>query len=171
MVGKHPHDGQIQHIRHVRPLRMPAEGAESSDDPPVLFGPAGRHGRRPRAPQLGASSRSAPRRFTSWGEHRTAQLDQRLPEGPEWEANDLVFSTDGGRPLGQRRVHGHFKAVLACADLPTIRPHGLRHTYATLHLEQGENPPVVQERLGHSSARSAPTLTSRRRCTGRQPSG
>ena len=29
--------------------------------------------------------------------------------------------------------------------------HGLRHTHATLLLQQGVNPKVVQERLGHSS--------------------
>jgi integrase len=31
------------------------------------------------------------------------------------------------------------------------RPYDLRHTMATLMLADGENPKVVQERLGHSS--------------------
>jgi integrase len=35
--------------------------------------------------------------------------------------------------------------------LPHIRIHDLRHTVAKLHLERGESPKIVQERLGHSN--------------------
>ena len=35
--------------------------------------------------------------------------------------------------------------------LPRLTLHGLRHTWATLALEQGIHPRVVQERLGHST--------------------
>ena len=41
-----------------------------------------------------------------------------------------------------------FKKVVASAGLPN---HGLRHTHATILLEQGVNPKVVSERLGHAS--------------------
>ena len=36
------------------------------------------------------------------------------------------------------------------AGLPDIRFHDLRHTAATLMLQEGTNPKVVQERLGHA---------------------
>jgi integrase len=36
------------------------------------------------------------------------------------------------------------------AGLPTIRIHDLRHTAATLMLENGIHPKIVSERLGHS---------------------
>jgi integrase len=36
-------------------------------------------------------------------------------------------------------------------DLPRLTLKGLRHTWATLALEQGIHPRVVQERLGHST--------------------
>ena len=36
-------------------------------------------------------------------------------------------------------------------DLPRIRLHDLRHTHATIRLQQGINPKVVSERLGHAS--------------------
>ena len=37
------------------------------------------------------------------------------------------------------------------SGVPVITIHGLRHTHATLLLELGEHPKVVQERLGHST--------------------
>jgi integrase len=42
------------------------------------------------------------------------------------------------------------KAVLRKAELPDIRFYDLRHTAASLMLQQGIHPKVVQERLGHS---------------------
>lgn len=43
-----------------------------------------------------------------------------------------------------------FELILRRAHLPRIRFHDLRHTAATLLLEQGINPKVVQEMLGHA---------------------
>jgi integrase len=40
--------------------------------------------------------------------------------------------------------------MLHGSDLPDIRFHDPRHTAATLMLQQGIHPKVVQERLGHS---------------------
>jgi integrase len=37
------------------------------------------------------------------------------------------------------------------ANLPNIRFHDLRHTFATLMLQNGEHPKVVQEMLGHAT--------------------
>ena len=36
-------------------------------------------------------------------------------------------------------------------NLPNIRFHGLRHTYATLLLGKEIHPKIAQERLGHST--------------------
>ena len=38
---------------------------------------------------------------------------------------------------------------MAEADLPKIRLHDLRHSYATLALKAGVHPKVVSERIGH----------------------
>ena len=43
-----------------------------------------------------------------------------------------------------------FRHLAKRLDLP-ITFHGLRHTHATLLMQQGINPKVVQERLGHTT--------------------
>ncbi len=45
----------------------------------------------------------------------------------------------------------HFKSLLKRAELPAIRLHYLRHTYATILLMAGKHPKYVQELLGHAS--------------------
>ncbi|MEP6814387.1 MAG: tyrosine-type recombinase/integrase [Marmoricola sp.] len=42
-------------------------------------------------------------------------------------------------------------ATAKIEGLPRVTLRGLRHTHATLLLELGEHPKVVQERLGHST--------------------
>ena len=50
------------------------------------------------------------------------------------------------------RIEKAFKRVLAKAELPThFHPHCLRHTFASLLLQQGESPVYVQRQLGHAS--------------------
>ena len=44
-----------------------------------------------------------------------------------------------------------FQRTVAKLDLPRIRLHDLRHTHATILLQQNVHPKVVSERLGHSS--------------------
>jgi integrase len=48
-------------------------------------------------------------------------------------------------------VRKFFKPALKKAGLPIIRFHDLRHTYASLLIEQGENIKYIQSQLGHSS--------------------
>lgn len=43
------------------------------------------------------------------------------------------------------------RETVADFDLPPIRPHDLRHTWATLALMANVHPKVVEERLGHAS--------------------
>ena len=52
-------------------------------------------------------------------------------------------------------VRKYFKPALQSAKLQAIRFHDLRHTYASLMIEQGENIKYIQSQLGHSS----PTVT------------
>jgi integrase len=82
--------------------------------------------------------------------HRVIQAYERLFAGNRWKENDLIFPTTIGTAWEPRNLYRHFKTVLAQAGLPDIRFHDLRHTAATLMLQQGTHPKVVQERLGHA---------------------
>ncbi len=85
-------------------------------------------------------------------QHRRAQLQERLALGPAWEDNGLVFPNAICKPMDRGNlVRRSFHPLLAKAGLPRIRFHDLRHTAATLLFSQGENPKVVQERLGHAT--------------------
>jgi integrase len=64
--------------------------------------------------------------------------------------NDLIFPNTIGKPKEQNRLLRDFKALAAEVGLPIIRFHDLRHTAATLMLQEEVNPKIVQEILGHS---------------------
>ncbi len=82
--------------------------------------------------------------------HRVIQAYEKLFAGEQWQENDLVFPSSIGTPWDPRNLYKHFKILLKQAALPNIRFHDLRHTAATLMLQQGIHPKVVQERLGHA---------------------
>lgn len=48
-------------------------------------------------------------------------------------------------------INRHFRPALTAAGIDIIRFHDLRHTYASLLIEQGENIKYVQTQLGHSN--------------------
>lgn len=84
-------------------------------------------------------------------DHKRAQAEHRLKLGESYENNNLIFASASGTPINPGNLYRHFKATLRKAQLPNIRFHDLRHTHATLMLEQGVHVKVVSERLGHSS--------------------
>lgn len=83
-------------------------------------------------------------------EHRTRQLSERLVAGSRWADLGYVFATRQGRPLMARNVLRDLHRHLEVAGLPRQRFHDLRHAYATLLLEDGEELGVISRTLGHS---------------------
>jgi integrase len=87
----------------------------------------------------------------SW---KARQAEERLAIGSGYVDLDLVFSRPDGRPYHPEAFSKSFDRRLrqsAFAELPIIRLHDLRHTWATLALIAGVDVKVVSERLGHSS--------------------
>jgi integrase len=80
------------------------------------------------------------------------QLEERLAAGDVWSNDgDLVFTDELGGPVHPDRFSKSFDRIVRDAELPRIRLHDLRHSYATLALKAGVHPKVVSERLGHST--------------------
>lgn len=67
----------------------------------------------------------------------------------------LVFTQPDGEPLHRRQDWRDWDRLLRSIGLPHYRVHDLRHGYATELLEQGEDPRVVQDLMGWSSAKMA----------------
>lgn len=68
----------------------------------------------------------------------------------------FIFSTINNELRGPNDVTARWSRLAAKArehfsDFPNITLKGLRHTHATLLLQAGVNPKIVQERLGHSN--------------------
>ena len=64
----------------------------------------------------------------------------------------LVFTNLQGGYLIPKRVYLHFKSAAVAIGAPDARVHDLRHTYAVLSLQNGDDIKTVQENLGHASA-------------------
>ena len=83
--------------------------------------------------------------------HLDLQLAERQAAAKYWKENDMMFPSSRGTPMDPSNLYHNFKSLLKKANLPDIRFHDLRHTAATLMLQQGTHPKIVQERLGHSN--------------------
>jgi hypothetical protein len=67
------------------------------------------------------------------------------------DRSQFVFTSRSGGPMdGSRATIGLAEALLR-AGLPRVRVHDLRHTTASVLLEVGVHPKVVQDLLGHST--------------------
>lgn len=72
--------------------------------------------------------------------------------GTEYNAEDLVFCNQNGGFVSPHIFLKLFRGALHCAGVKRIRFHDIRHTVATLLLEDGVQLNAVQELLGHYDA-------------------
>lgn len=73
--------------------------------------------------------------------------------GELWENKyNLIFTNASGDRLSYRTVYDCFKRIANKMNLPTLRVHDLRHTYATISIANGDDIKTVQENLGHATA-------------------
>ena len=101
-----------------------------------------------------------------WYKPKTKESNRKIDLGPtmmaelkKWNLacppNDLslIFPNSVGKPLCQSRMLSrYFFPAMKNAEIPRIRFHDLRHTFASLLIEQGENIKYIQNQLGHASA-------------------
>jgi integrase len=82
---------------------------------------------------------------------KTHQGLTRPPASPRAQP-DWIFPTRGGNPFDGTNLRRLMREILKNASLPLhFTPHCLRHTYASLMLQQGESIVYVQRQLGHAS--------------------
>jgi integrase len=84
-------------------------------------------------------------------EERHRLMESRALAGAKWEDNGLVFPSETGTPLEERNVLRRFQKICGANDLPKLRIYDLRHTHASLLINEGVHPKKISERLGHSS--------------------
>ncbi len=83
---------------------------------------------------------------------RRQQLEWRMKHGQGWaNPTNLVFTDEIGGHLMPHTVYHRFKDVVTAMGCPTVRFHDLRHTFATLSLQNGDDVKTVQENLGHAT--------------------
>jgi integrase len=81
--------------------------------------------------------------------HQEQQQEQETAGSP-WLHDGHVFTTAQGRPIDPTNLTRTFITLLRKAGLRRIRFHDLRHSTATLLLEQGVELVVIKELLGHA---------------------
>jgi integrase len=84
-------------------------------------------------------------------QHRGAQETEALRAGTRgWTDAGLVFCARDGKPLGDGPLTAAWRRALARAGIERRSFHSARHTAATLLMENGVHPKVVQVTLGHA---------------------
>lgn len=82
--------------------------------------------------------------------HEEALHQERIEIGERWKENDLIFPSNVGTPTRPSKIFVRFKKLIKMAGLPDIRFHDLRHTAASLMLNNGVPLIIVSRRLGHA---------------------
>ena len=119
---------------------------------PLTFGPV--KNKQPRTLRITAETGAQLRR------HKAHQSELKLQSGGRYHDHGLVFAKEWGDvqrkrdtlgdPLGLNNIgQREFARLIKAANVRPIKFHGMRHTNATLALEDGTSPKVVQARLGH----------------------
>ncbi|GAA0905801.1 tyrosine-type recombinase/integrase [Pseudonocardia zijingensis] len=84
-------------------------------------------------------------------EHLRRLREEKEAFGAAYQDNGLVFCWEDGRPIYPDTITERFNRLVEQAQLPRIRLHDVRHSYATIALRSGVHPKIVSTRLGHAT--------------------
>nr|WP_257208577.1 site-specific integrase [Bacillus toyonensis] len=82
--------------------------------------------------------------------HRETIKKERKSYGRDYENNNLLIRARKGNLLITRNCRIEFYNLIVKLGLPKIRFHDLRHTHATMPIQQNVNEELISERLGHT---------------------
>lgn len=83
---------------------------------------------------------------------RKAQKENQLKAGSAWDnALSLVFTNELGGHLSANSTYECFKRLVHKIGIDETRFHDLRHSYATLSIQNGDDIKTVSQNLGHAT--------------------
>ena len=83
---------------------------------------------------------------------RAEQSSWKLRAGEAFNNElNLVFTNELGQHLCSVTVYEHLKKIMESIGLSHVRFHDLRHTFAAISLQNGDDIKTVSENLGHST--------------------
>jgi site-specific recombinase XerD len=85
--------------------------------------------------------------------HREDQELERTAAANLWKDYAVVFAQENGRPIDPRADWQEWSDILAAAGLQHLGVHAMRHSAATIALDECVGLAVVQELLGRSDIR------------------
>lgn len=88
-------------------------------------------------------SKTGPR--TVWLSSAARSVLDRLPRANRW----TFPASKGIGPMRTETLYGCWRIVRTAANLPDVRLHDLRHSYASFALQRGEAVPTIGRLLGH----------------------
>lgn len=83
--------------------------------------------------------------------HKRKQNEQKMLYRDIYQDNGVVFAKADGSFEDPREVLRRFHKILKKAGVRKCRFHDLRHTFASILINEGESMKVIQELLGHST--------------------
>jgi integrase len=78
------------------------------------------------------------------------QRQEKMFFGPRYQDSGLLFTSEVGTPIEPRNLNRKHASIIKKAGLKHVRVHDLRHTVASLLLDDGEAVTNVSELLGHA---------------------
>ena len=82
------------------------------------------------------------------------QYEQKLRLGELWNNPErFVFTLENGCHISHRGIFENFKKIAKQIGIPEMRLHDLRHSYATISIQNGVDPKTVSDMLGHATVK------------------
>lgn len=93
-------------------------------------------------------------------DRKAKQDSERETAGPTWtdfclpsgKSAQLVFTNPDGTPVNPKKAYLHYNKIATQHNFDASRVHDLRHTFAVVSLQNGDDYKTIQENLGHASA-------------------